>query len=361
MGGFDAITEAIKGLSSSLGASIGAGMKEALDETLGDAARQRRAQEKARAKERLKILEMLNGACGLVYKKSRADAQRALQDDERMPRRVNYQERYLALRSMDDRKQVLKRIAQTIDLAKEIMHADAPDQAGEACREAADSMRASLEKCLDTASGEILGTRLSGEGFERYHGTVTCERRVDPAVLEQLAAEVDRSFVTFKNVVMDNGLFTAFASEGSYGACSGWRGWWDWDDDYGEDSHAGDFWGSRGEVRGIPEVFEEDKGGDTPERAVERMREENRRPYDGIFDDDVTPHVDAFWYGFRKLMEFVNGMYYVDLRPLSAYWRCLEGQIDKGCDSLADKVTYEQAQSFAVRALADKMKAGPEK
>lgn len=351
MGVFDDIAQAIRDMGTSLRTSIGESVKEALDETVGDTARERARQREAQEIERRLVEETLQDPAMRFFTKSRKRAMRLLLRDERMPKSLNYKERYRALLKIDDRRQVLTRIGQTIDRAKEIVRSDALDHVDKACRDAAESVWSNLKR-LDATAEQVLGTRLSGAGFARYTGGVTCVRRVEPEVLEQLAAEVDRSFATFRDVVMDNGLFAAFAPEGSYGACKGWRGWWDWDGDLYDDTpylKGGGFTGEGADVQDIPGVFEEDAGGDAPVRAVERMREENKRPYDGFLDDDVAPHVNAFWYGFKKLMVFANGMYQVDMTPLSAYWETLERQVNVGCNRLAENATPEQAVEFAER------------
>ena len=144
-----------------------------------------------------------------------------------------------------------------------------------------------------------------------------------------LAQEVDISFARFSEVVRDNGLFAAFPDAGGVaGRCAG-DAWDEWDED--ETPTAG------AECRDPPEALacglwlvdedaprvslrmQEEPGGDSAERAVQRMRAFNRRAYHGFLDDDFEEHVDAFWYGYAKLMQASNELVTVDLRPLAAW------------------------------------------
>jgi hypothetical protein len=53
----------------------------------------------------------------------------------------------------------------------------------------------------------------------------------------------------------------------------------------------------------IPELVDEAsaEGGDSLEVAVARMCEFNGSRYDGVLDEDPARHVNAFWYGLKKL------------------------------------------------------------
>ena len=341
--------------------------------------------------------------------KAKADIFQSLKDDPRMPRSVNYIERYNALMKTQDRKVFFDRLARTFDLADDIVaKADelhVKEALDDAAREMAQRMKrldgiaivsaddgneasspvaarrnspeesertriveqleAAFEgalgpveendsardfsqeasewakrnkKALEEASSaaidaineirrkraeSIAGSAFSTPDLESFAAEVTCERVGDSEKIRELSREVRKSFATFKEVVQDNGLFAAFSSEGSYGACRGYsyNAWWDDDELYTE--YTGD---AQRSVREITLCVEEDEGGDAIERSIERMREANRRPYDGFLDDEYLPHIHAFWYGYVKLMEAANGMYSLDLAPFKRY-----------CDSLIDK------------------------
>lgn len=339
--------------------------------------------------------------------KARADVLDDLKNDKRMPRSINYLERYNALLGMDDRSEVLRRLDQTIAKAEEILgevdEIDVDAALSEAASTYTERVRKldgitiveaeervadetamppktpitkkaesdeEFEKTIEDAFTEAFGgisdieeqqaalvadqdarieklasqveeAMLAAEktakaalraGAESVAGNVLAipERpafggsavlaaELDVEQVRELAAEVRKSFKTFKEVVKDNGLFAAFASEGTFGACKGWRfGFW-WDGflfDLSE--YEGEIPG-RNSVRDIPSDVEEDEGGDSLEKSIERMREFNKKRYWGMLDDDFDGHIEAFWYGFRKLMENVNGLFRMNPSAFNQY------------------------------------------
>lgn len=339
--------------------------------------------------------------------KARADVLDELKNDKRMPRSINYLERYNALLGMDDRSEVLRRLDQTIAKAEtildEVNEIDVDAALSEAAAKYAEKVRKldgitiveaeeqvadetdmppkspitkktesdeEFEKAIEDAFTEAFGgisdieeqqaalvadqdarieklasqieeAMLAAEktakaalraGAESVTGNVLAipERpafggsavlaaELDVEQVQELAGEVRKSFKTFKEVVKDNGLFAAFASEGTFGACKGWRfGYW-WDDflfDLSE--YEGEIPG-RDPVCDIPSNIEEDKGGDTLEKSIERMREFNQKRYWGMLDDDFDGHIEAFWYGFKKLMESVNGLHRMNPSAFNQY------------------------------------------
>ena len=338
---------------------------------------------------------------------ARADALDELKNDRRMPRSINYLERYNALLGMDDRSEVLRRLDQTIAKAETILdevgEIDVDAALSEAAAEYTEKVRKldgitaveaeeqvadetamppktpvtkkaesdeEFEKTIEDAFAEAFGAvsdieeqqaalvaeqdariealasqveeamlaaektakaalRAGAESVagnvlaipERpaFDGSAVLAAELDVKQVRELAAEVRKSFKIFKQVVQDNGLFAAFASEGTFGACKGWRfGFW-WDDFlYDMSEFEGEIPG-REPVRDIPSDVEEDEGGDTLEKSIERMREFNKKKYFGLLDDDFDGHIEAFWYGFRKLMESVNGLYRMNPSAFNQY------------------------------------------
>lgn len=172
-----------------------------------------------------------------------------------------------------------------------------------------------------------------------FSAKVSCGCVEDPAQVVELAAEVRRSFATYKQVVQDNGLFGAFSNEGSYGACKPslnpwWWGFWDDDED------------ERDEYSDIATSVEEDEGGDDLPTSIRRMKEFNKQRYWGLLDDDFQRHVDAFWYGFKKLMEHVNGLFKLDVEPFDLYCSALAEQAQERAASLGARMNGEQLDAF---------------
>lgn len=396
-------------------------------------------------RERERVGLMVDAAAGSVLAKARANMRQSLRDDPRMPRTINYQERYNALVDLQDRSKVLSLLKGTLDLADTIL-ADVGDvNVQEAVQDAAGGFRRSLhvvdgvivcqpehraeelfeegealrlvkdeveplgfgelvrqafyesfgdlteterkalvadkteqerkevrEKRLEKAceaavrAGEVyrhtLAQEVSGAALETgelaaFSGKACATLRRDPAEVRQLSAAVRMSFKTFTQVVQDNGLYAAFSSRGDYGACKGYSySWWDaFDDEY---DVAFGYCGRRPNgMASIPSAVQEDEGGDTTERAIERMAAFNKLPYDGFFDDDFQQHVDAFWYGFRKFMEDVNGLFEVDLSELNGYCGDLSADVMGKVRVLAVRMDEHQAVRFSgdIKARARKL------
>ena len=346
-------------------------------------------------------------AVGTYCSKAREDVLDKLKNDKRMPRSINYLERYNALLGMDNRAEVLRRLDQTIAKAEciidEVGEVDVDSALTEAAQIYADRVRqldgivvcAAEEQVADKtdavpksllttqvesdeelhkaignafdkafapqtdAEDELLakiagrderleklkqqvvdaaffaeeevkatmrvdaqsvaGNILSLPAFPEFEGGTVLSSELDVDELRELAAEVRKSFRTFRQVVQDNGLFAAFASEGTFGACSGWRfGFW-WDDFlYDMSEYEGEIPG-RSKVRDIATDVEEDEGGDSLAKSIERMRAFNKKRYWGMLDDEFDEHVEAFWYGFKKLMEGVNGLHRMNPSAFNQY------------------------------------------
>ena len=330
-----------------------------------------------------------------------------LENDKRMPRTINYLERYNALLGMGNRSEVLRRLDQTLSKAETILGevdeidvdaaltgaaalfaekisrlngiaiAAAEEQVAD---ETAKSPKVPItkkadpdiefEKAIDDGFTEAFGeiseaeeeqvalvtdqdarieklasqieeAMLAAEKRGReallvdaesvtgnmlvlserpaFDGSVVLEAELDVDKVRELCSEVRKSFKTFKQVVQDNGLFAAFASEGTFGACGGWRfGFWIDDFLYDMSEYMGDIPG-RTRVREIPSDIDEDEGGDSLEKSIERMRDFNQKRYWGMLDDEFDEHIEAFWYGFKKLMESVNGLYRMNPSAFNQY------------------------------------------
>ena len=423
-------SEEIAALAAGLGKAMADGLaaNEAVKEEKAEAAKRARAESaeaKRIAEKRSKALHGVIETFERERRNNAATAERAVQrycsnvrsdvleplkKDPRMPRTINYLERYGALVGMQDRGVVLKRLGATIDLADEILDAaDKVDVQG-AMAEAAGSyvqgvMRldgicvsepdrvpesavedepatspeeqndyADISLAIEEAFGSIFGDLpdIEAEKSEEIEAAKAREKAIDsqideaakaaikaaegicrskamavcgsvyslddPAMFDeeialkatkdfdlvrQLSAEVHASFKTFSQVVQDNGLFAAFASENAYGACNGFHFDWWWDDMF-YDEFEGEIPG-RQTYDDIPTSVEEDKGGDSLEKAIERMQAFDKQKYWGLLDDDFQQFVDAFWYGFKKLMVNVNSLFEIDSRAFGKY--C--GQVSK--------------------------------
>ena len=385
-----------------------------------DVAREKKATDKATSAEisvalhRLKdgyanrrevSLGMATGAIGSYCSKARKLSLEAIAHDPRMPRLINYGERYNAFLGMTKRADVLRRIEQTIDLADmilaqrdqvdpdsalkevaqdyvervlrlngiEVVDAEvqvedktssniARDTAGKTDNSFdrtieqaflsalsdlgedengliaqmgetlshASSLARSLPEAVDTAMDiikkeeELAATAIAGNTLlipkpAPFEEPIVVESDADAELLVRLSTLVRKSYKTFAQIVRDNGLFSAFSHEPSYGACSGWKfGFWLDDFLYDMSEYVGDIPG-RKQVADIPDTVEEDEDGDTLERTIERMEEFNKRRYFGMLDDDFDEHVDAFWYGFKKLMLGVNGLFRLNPSEFNAY------------------------------------------
>ena len=363
-----------------------------------------------------------------------SDVLETLKSDPRMPRTINYLERYSALMGVQDRGTVLKLLGSTIDLADRILDEAGDVDPASALREAAsgyvarvmrlngicvsqadpnpessvedepaaavatategaaggDDMARAIEGAFASILGELpdletqqleqveaakaqekavdeqieravkaatraaeslcrskaLGVAGATYCLERpagFDGTITFKADRDVALVKELSAEVHASFKTFKQVVQDNGLFAAFASENTYGACKGFcfDCWWDDIDD----EYTGEIPG-RQEYSDIPCAVEEDKGGDTLEKSIARMRQFNKQKYWGLLDDDFQQHVEAFWYGFKKLMVNVNGLFEFDSRSFGKYCADVSKAAQKKAHALGMQMDDYQASNF---------------
>ncbi len=187
---------------------------------------------------------------------------------------------------------------------------------------------------------------------------VACETACDAGLLSELLAQVKKAFETYRRVVADGGLFCAFGTDSPHGICSG-LSYFDYDSRLDEDVLVGEYDGAtRHNVRrevAIPELVEEAsaEGGDSLEVAVARMREFNGRRYDGVLDEDPTRHVNAFWYGLKKLSQYCEAAVRVDERA----WDCFIDKVQYAYDDPVGRlaVQMDEKQVAAFVAAVDEL------
>lgn len=180
---------------------------------------------------------------------------------------------------------------------------------------------------------------------------VACEAACDAGLLAELLAQVKKSFETYRRVVADGGLFCAFGMGSPHGICSG-TSYDDYDSCYDEDVLVGEYDGAtRHDVRRedpIPELVDEAsaEGGDSLKIAVARMREFNGRRYDGVLDEDPARHVNAFWYGLKKLSQYCEVAVRVDERAWDCFIDKVQFAYDEPVGRLATQMDDKQVAAF---------------
>lgn len=174
--------------------------------------------------------------------------------------------------------------------------------------------------------------------------------RVAGAVLERELTNKQRE-LTYKRVVAGCGLFCAFGSGSPHGICRG-SSYFDYDSRLDADLLVGEYDGAtRHDVRRevpIPELVDEAsaEGGDTLEVAVARMREFNGRRYDGVLDEDPARHVNAFWYGLKKLSQYCEAAVRVDERAWDCFIDKVQFAYDEPVGRLATQMDDNQVAAF---------------
>lgn len=190
---------------------------------------------------------------------------------------------------------------------------------------------------------------------------VACEAACDAGLLAELLAQVKQSFETYRRVVADGGLFCAFGAGSPHGICSG-TSYYDYDSRCDEDVLVGEYDGAtRHNVRrevAIPELVEEGslEGGDSLQVAVARMHEFNGRRYDGVLDEDPTRHVNAFWYGLKKLSQYCEAAVRADERAWGCFIDKVQFAYDGPVGRLAAQMDEKQVAAFV--AAVDALGAG---
>lgn len=187
---------------------------------------------------------------------------------------------------------------------------------------------------------------------------VAIETACDAGELSELLAQVKKSFETYRRVVADGGLFCAFGTGSPHGICCG-TSYLDYDSRLDEDVLVGEYDGAtrhtvRREVT-IPELVDEAsaEGGDSLKVAAARMREFNGRRYDGVLDEDPARHVNAFWYGLKKLSQYCEAAVRVDERAWDCFIDKVQFAYDEPVGRLAAQMDDKQVAAFvsAVDAL----------
>lgn len=180
---------------------------------------------------------------------------------------------------------------------------------------------------------------------------VACETACDAGKLSELLAQVKKSFETYRRVVADGGLFCAFGSGSPHGVCSG-LSYFDYDSRLDEDVLVGEYDGAtRHNVQlevPIPELVDEAsaEGGDSLKVAVARMQEFNGRRYDGVLDEDPVRHVNAFWYGLKKLSQYCEAAVRVDERAWDCFIDKVQFAYDEPVGRLATQMDDKQVAAF---------------
>lgn len=180
---------------------------------------------------------------------------------------------------------------------------------------------------------------------------VACETTCDAGELSELLAQVTKSFETYRRVVADGGLFCAFGTGSPHGICTG-SSYFDYDSRLDEDVLVGEYDGAtRHDIRRevpIPELVDEAsaEGGDSLEVAVARMREFNGRRYDGVLDEDPARHVNAFWYGLKKLSQYCEAAVRVDERAWDCFIDKVQFAYDEPVGRLAMQMDNKQVAAF---------------
>lgn len=190
---------------------------------------------------------------------------------------------------------------------------------------------------------------------------VACETAYDAGELSELLNQVKKSFATYRRVVADGGLFCAFVTGSPHGFCCG-TSYLDYDSRLDEDVLVGEYDGAtRHTVRhelAIPELVDEAsaEGGDSLKVAVARMQEFNGRRYDGVLDEDPARHVNAFWYGLKKLSQYCEAAVRVDERAWDCFIDKVQFAYDEPVGRLAMQMDDKQVAAFV--AAAEVLDAG---
>ena len=186
---------------------------------------------------------------------------------------------------------------------------------------------------------------------------IACGQTYCTADLVPLLDEVKHAYASYRRYVLDSGMFNAFGSANRLGECCGYIS--DFSDEYEGEQRMGEFCGAvparPSSSAAIPRVTD----GDALDVALARMRGFNKRVYRGILDDDPIYFADVFWYGLRKLDQFVEGMVKVDEKAWQNYVDNLARAYAEPAKELATDMDKQQLEGFskAVKALEKGSKA----
>lgn len=192
---------------------------------------------------------------------------------------------------------------------------------------------------------------------------IACKQTYCTEDLVPLLDEVKRAYASYRRFVLDSGMFNAFGSANRLGECCGYIS--DFSDEYEGEQRIGEFCGTvpvrPSSSAAIPQVIEEADApdGDALDVALARMRGFNKRVYRGILDDDPIYFADVFWYGLKKLDQFIEGMVKVDEKTWQSYVDDLARAYVEPAEELATGMDKQQLEGFskAVKALEKGSKA----
>ncbi len=221
-----------------------------------------------------------------------------------------------------------------------------------------------LERELTNVRGAAQRARLAAQAYRAERAVRVVGSTVEPVSLpepvcvacdvgelSELLVQVKKSFETYRRVVADGGLFCAFGSGSPHGICRG-SSYLDYDSRLDEDVLVGEYDGAtRHDVRrevAIPELVDEASadGGDSLEVAVARIRKFNGRRYDGVLDEDSARHVNAFWYGLKKLSQYCEAAVRVDERAWDCFIDKVQFAYDEPVGRLATQMDDKQVAAF---------------
>lgn len=242
--------------------------------------------------------------------------------------------------------------AAALEPARTIGSSNPEEESDALIEEAVEAAERAAEEVEERNASRIEGARIIELPLQDFSGSVGVEQRFDFRELEQLLEQVRMSFHTYTQCIQDNGLFSAFPDSSRYGegvhwSCvlPLWRGV--------------DLSESASKSCDIPDVVDGQEE-DDPVHAIARMREFNAKKYWGMLDDDFSDHIDAFWYGFKKLMEFVNGLIDVDLSDYSSYVLDVQRKAEVAADLIGLSINVVQLEDLSEQIAALKKKAEAE-
>ncbi len=199
-------------------------------------------------------------------------------------KKTDYANRFAAVMQCAGRKILLARVGALLDDIRKLI-ADEPAADSGAFRSAAAAAVEEMRGTLAEAA-EITGCEFHCGGLSVDSDEI---RIVYPAVqLMSLYGAVLTAHEKYVRCVSENNMFAAFPSDSGYGQIRRSK-------DYKKDLYGGE--------EGKPE--ESDPLPDFGEVAAS-MEKANALRYEGSFDEDFLPHVNAFWYGLKWLAAFID-------------------------------------------------------
>ncbi len=202
---------------------------------------------------------------------------KAIDDKSPLPRPVEFKRLYEYLLRSNDRAKVIEGIERELAWCEGVVTGSGLDLASyaEVALPALDDFRVQL---LEFARGLLApGEELPDGAVPAFAGVFEAQSQVEVQKLAELLDEVRRAYKKYQCVVSDNGPFALYSS--------------------------GRFDGSQ-----------------KLDECLEELRQANAKPYDGLFDDDYSVHVDAFWQGFCKLGSVCERCMSIDATPLLSYF-----------------------------------------